>query len=171
MNWVMNSVISWHGQQGPPCVSRGLNKIFPGGRFWASRKECDTLSHQVKDSTDNNTTQHVSESPVNVPANVPYQWYLLYARHERKVFRSLPPAFASHNSCSCSWAEASLGLLSRAHGFWGWYQFWGVHRWDRASLVAQMVKNPPTMWETWVRALGWEDLLEKGMATHSSILA
>ena len=59
----------------------------------ASRKECDTLSHQVKDSTDHNTTQHVSESPVNVPANVPYQWYLLYARHERKVFRSLPPAF------------------------------------------------------------------------------
>ena len=36
--------------------------------------------------------------------------------------------------------------------------------------VAQMVKNPPTMWETWVRALDWEDLLEKGMATHSSIL-
>ena len=40
-----------------------------------------------------------------------------------------------------------------------------------ASLVAQMVKNPPTVWETWVRSLGWEDPLEKGMATHSSILA
>ena len=34
-----------------------------------------------------------------------------------------------------------------------------------------MVKNPPTMWETWVRFLGWEDPLEKEMATHSSILA
>ena len=34
-----------------------------------------------------------------------------------------------------------------------------------------MVKNLPTMWETWVRFLGWEDPLEKGMATHSSILA
>ena len=34
-----------------------------------------------------------------------------------------------------------------------------------------MVKNPPAMWETWVRPLGWEDPLEKGMATHSSILA
>ena len=32
-----------------------------------------------------------------------------------------------------------------------------------------MVKNPPTMWETWVRSLGWEDPLEKGMATHFSI--
>ena len=40
-----------------------------------------------------------------------------------------------------------------------------------ASLVAQMVKNPPAMWETLVLPLGWEDLLEKGMATHSSILA
>ena len=40
-----------------------------------------------------------------------------------------------------------------------------------ASLVAQLVKNPPTMWETWVRSLGWEDPLEKGTATHSSILA
>ena len=42
---------------------------------------------------------------------------------------------------------------------------------ERASLVAQLVKNPPAMWETWVRSLGWEDPLEKGKATHSSILA
>ena len=39
------------------------------------------------------------------------------------------------------------------------------------SLVAQMVKHLPTMWETRVQSLGWEDLLEKEMATHSSILA
>ena len=37
--------------------------------------------------------------------------------------------------------------------------------------MAQTVKNPPTMWETWVRSLGEEDPLEKEMATHSSILA
>ena len=36
---------------------------------------------------------------------------------------------------------------------------------------AQMVKNLPVMQETWVQSLGWEDSLEKGMATHSSILA
>ena len=41
----------------------------------------------------------------------------------------------------------------------------------KASLVAQLVKNPPAMWETWVQSLGWEDPLKKGMATHSSILA
>ena len=40
-----------------------------------------------------------------------------------------------------------------------------------ASLVAQLVKNPPAMWETWVQSLAWEDPLEKGLATHSSILA
>ena len=40
-----------------------------------------------------------------------------------------------------------------------------------ASVVAQLVKNPPAVWETWVRSLGWEDRLEKGKATHSSILA
>ena len=40
-----------------------------------------------------------------------------------------------------------------------------------ASLVAQQVKNLPAMWGTWVRSLGWEDPLEKGKATHSSILA
>ena len=39
------------------------------------------------------------------------------------------------------------------------------------SLVNQTVRNSPTMQDTWVQSLGWEDLLEKGMATHSSILA
>ena len=40
-----------------------------------------------------------------------------------------------------------------------------------ASMVAQMVKNPPALWETCVRSLGWEDPLEEGMAPHSNILA
>ena len=45
----------------------------------------------------------------------------------------------------------------------GFISFW-------ASLVAQLVKNPPAMQETWVLFLGWEDLLEKGQATHSGNL-
>ena len=40
-----------------------------------------------------------------------------------------------------------------------------------ASLVAQLVKNLPAMWETWIHSLGWEDPLEKGKATYSRILA
>ena len=43
------------------------------------------------------------------------------------------------------------------------------YSWD--SIVAQLVKNLPAVQETWVRSLGWEDPLEKGKATHSSILA
>ena len=39
-----------------------------------------------------------------------------------------------------------------------------------ASLVAQLVKTPSAMWETWVQSLGWEDPLEKAKATHSSIV-
>ena len=39
------------------------------------------------------------------------------------------------------------------------------------SLVAQLVKNLPAMWETWVQSLDWEDPLEQGKVTHSSILA
>ena len=40
----------------------------------------------------------------------------------------------------------------------------------RGSLVPQLVKNLPAMQETWVQSLGWEDPLEEGMATHSSML-
>ena len=47
-----------------------------------------------------------------------------------------------------------------------------THCLDTTSIqVAQIVKRLPAMWETWVRSLGWEDLLEKEMVTHSNILA
>ena len=52
----------------------------------------------------------------------------------------------------------------------GWY-FSVPHRIIGASLMVQLVKNPPAMRETWVQSLGWEDPLEKGTATHSSLLA
>ena len=45
------------------------------------------------------------------------------------------------------------------------------HQYSWASLVAQLVKNLPAMWEIWVQYLGWEEPLEKGKATHSSNLA
>ena len=57
---------------------------------------------------------------------------------------------------------------------WDTANFWsfdGVLELSWALLVAQLVKNLPVMWETWVQSLGWEDPLEKGKATHSSILA
>ena len=63
-----------------------------------------------------------------------------------------------------------LGLipgLGRSLGEGNGYPLW----YSQASLVAQLVKNPPAMQETQARSLDWEDPLEKGMATHSSILA
>ena len=68
-------------------------------------------------------------------------------------------------------------LKSRVHKLW-WQMFLTLPLatesfWKSSwtSLVAQMVKRLPTMWETWVQSLGREDLLENEMATHSSILA
>ena len=47
----------------------------------------------------------------------------------------------------------------------------GILSFSHFSLVVQTVRNLPAVWETWVQSLGWEDPLEKGMATQSSILA
>ena len=54
---------------------------------------------------------------------------------------------------------------------WSPNKFLIFYQFTWASLVVQMVKHLPAMWETWVQSLGWEDPLEKAMATHSSTLA
>ena len=53
----------------------------------------------------------------------------------------------------------------------GWEGIGYPFQYSWVSLVAQMVKNLPAMWETWVRSLGWQAPLEEGMETHSCILA
>ena len=60
--------------------------------------------------------------------------------------------------------ELHLTIVEGKHFFMICDQLW-------TSLVAQRLKRLPAVWETWVRSLGWEDPLEKEMATHSSILA
>ena len=67
------------------------------------------------------------------------------------------------------WCFKSIRYFKFIKAWWCRYYDYHPHFW--ASLVAQMVKNLPVMQETLVRTLGWEDPLEKGMATHSSILA
>ena len=66
---------------------------------------------------------------------------------------SLP--FDSPDNAFLSWAH-SLATFHNQSNYW---------------VLAQMVKKPPAMWDTWVQSLGWEDPLEEGVATHSSILA
>ena len=62
-------------------------------------------------------------------------------------------------------------LLEQSYLFIYIYNIIYYHIYGRDSLVAQTVKNLLTVWETWVQSLGWKDPLEKGMATHSSIIA
>ena len=52
-----------------------------------------------------------------------------------------------------------------------WWSFWEAPSALTLLLVTQLVKNLPAVWESWVRSLGWEDPLQEGKATHSSILA
>ena len=67
----------------------------------------------------------------------------------------------------------SLMSPALAGGFFTTSATWEIstYKQAKASLVAQMVKRLPTMWQTQVQSLGWEDPLEKEMATHSSALA
>ena len=77
----------------------------------------------------------------------------------------LHTSFDKESAC-----DADLGLtpgLGRSSGEVIGY----LLQYSWASLVAQLVKKPPAVWETWVRSLGWEDPLEKGTSTHFSILA
>ena len=77
------------------------------------------------------------------------------------VFPSHLPLWSWHRARHKAW-PSSHHHLERVSAF-------RKGRW--ASLIAQLVKNPPTMCETWVRPMDWEDPLVKGKATHSSILA
>ena len=89
---------------------------------------------------------------------------LLSAAILNKVF----PCGSAGKESACNARDPSLiPGLGRSTGEGITYPL--QHSW--ASLVAQLVKNPPAMGETWVRSLGWEDPLEKGKATPSSILA
>ena len=74
------------------------------------------------------------------------------------------------SSRPCKGRATELSCLGKQFGGFSGSSTSLLHDW-RASLVAQLVKNLPAMQETWVRSPGWEDPLEKGTATYSSILA
>ena len=78
------------------------------------------------------------------------------------------PSSSVGKESTCSAGDhSSIPGLGRATGEGIGYPL----RYSCASLMAQLVKNLPAIQETWIQSLGWDDLLEKGMATHSSILA
>ena len=94
-----------------------------------------------------------------------FLWVWPWALATRPV--TLKSAIDTVNSNQYFVLELELHLLS----VWQTQFGFNISVYPWASIVAQLVKNPAAMWETWVQFLHWEDPLEKGMATHSSILA
>ena len=83
---------------------------------------------------------------------------------ERKGF---PDSSVGKESACSAEDTGSIPVLGKSAGEGIGYPF----QYSWASFVAQLVKNPPAMRETWVQSLGWEDPLEEGMATHCSSFA
>ena len=86
---------------------------------------------------------------------------------EIKRYKSFPHSSVSKESACNARNPGSIPGSGRSAGEGIGYPL----QYSWASLVAQLVKNPPAMQETWVRSLGWEAPLEKGKATHSCVLA
>jgi len=82
-------------------------------------------------------------------------------------WRDFPGSSAGKESACNAGDPSSIPGLGRSPGEGIGY----LLQYSWTSSVAQMVKNLPAVQETWVQSLGWEDPLEEGMATHSSILA
>ena len=114
----------------------------------------------------------------NISSNSSYHWMTQSRLETVKVARLIPYGNMTGLVflpflCSTAVILRCFVIRTPLHFSWGLpkcycyvhYIYW----W--ASLVAQMVKNPPTKQETWVQSLGWEDPLAKGMDTHFSILA
>ena len=83
------------------------------------------------------------------------------------IFTKLPDSSVGKESACNTGDPGSIPGLGRSPGEGIGYPL----QYSWASLVAQLVQNPPIMRETWVRSLGWEDPLKKGKVTHSNILA
>ena len=84
-----------------------------------------------------------------------------------RAFRNFSDSSVGKESACNAGDLGSIPELGRSPGEGKCYPL----QYSWASLVPQLVKNPPAMWETWFLSLSWEDPLEKGKATHFSILA
>ena len=91
----------------------------------------------------------------------------LFTSPDSEGFQELgqEPKYYDRRCCYCYY------LSGNSKGLGSWEPGTIDYISNKAFLVAQMVKNPPVMQETWVQSLGWEDPLVKGTATHSNILA
>ena len=91
----------------------------------------------------------------------------LYSNKQYQYLLGFPGSSAGKESACNAGDPGLIPGLGRSPGEGLGY----LHQYSWASLVFQLVKNPPAMRKAWVQSLGWEDPLEKGTVTHSSILA
>ena len=92
-------------------------------------------------------------------------WFVSSSKEEVNVGASLIASVGKESACNARDCGLILGSRRSAGEGIGY-----PLQYSWASLVGNLVKNPPALWETYVRSLVWEDPLEKGKATHSSIL-
>ena len=127
--------------------TQGLNPGLP-----RCRQMLYHLSHQGRVLTGTTVQKH--------------QFYVSRLYGSTLTFVGLPCGSAGKESACNAGGPGSIPGVGRSAGEGIGYPL----QYSWASMVAHTVKNLPTIWETLVQSLGWEDLLEKGMATHSCIL-
>ena len=113
--------------------------------------------------------------PLALPKNPTFMWICVtnrnictsYLHHNSPFMASLIAQLLKNLSAM---QETLIQFLGRGSGRSPGEEIGYLLQCSWTSLISQLVKNPPAMQETWVQSLGWEDPLEKGKATHSSIL-
>ena len=144
------------GGPGTPVVQRNLKiKLTPGQPFWwGYGGQLSNLYSLTEESQQHQTRMGIIL--MNISGST-WLWQVIPWLQQLIITES------SLQARHC--AKHIIWIVS-----FGWMDYLTLILYG-ASLVAQTVKNPPAMRETWVQSLGWEDSLEEGMATHSSVLA
>ena len=124
-------------------------------------QSCPTLSHPMDCSLPGSSIHGICQARVLEWGAITFS-----VKDDRAYQRSPDSSVGKESNCNAG-DPGSIPGLERSAGEGIGYPL----QYSWASLVAQPVKNPPAMQMTWVQSVGWEDPLEKGKATYSSILA
>ena len=174
--WLVASIHCWNGKfQLERLVKMNISFFscprlhqIPGQEPCVSQP---SASHQSTHGTHTHTHTHTHAPPKQC---MPWNLSIRIWQHLNDTYKGrLPHVSGFPGSSSCKEFACNTGDPGSIPGS-GRSPGKGIGhplQYSWAFLVAQTVKNPSAMWETWVRSLGWKDPLEEVMATHSSILA
>ena len=135
-----------------------------------SLQSCQTLCDPTDSSPPGSPVPGILQARTRVGCH-----FLLQCMKEKSESEVTQSCLTLRDRMDCSPpGSTSMGFSRQEYWSGCHYLLWGIGyplQYSWASLVAQLVKNLPAVQETWVQSLGWEDPLEKGQATHSSIPA